>query len=137
EVEGVGGRQILDRLKAHRLLPPELLFTVSIVDRQGKVAASTRARPGTDVSDRDYFQLHRQSHVEGMHIGQPSRDEADGGELYFSRRLNGRGGAFAGVVAVSVSADYFVAGYEAQKLGEQGVLGVVGLDGVFRVRRSG
>ena len=38
---------------------------------------------------------------------------------------------------VTVDADYFVSGYEPAKLGEHGVLGLLGADGVFRVRRSG
>jgi diguanylate cyclase (GGDEF)-like protein len=41
------------------------------------------------------------------------------------------------VVIVSIGADYFVSGYEAAKLGEHGVLGFLGADGVFRVRRTG
>jgi diguanylate cyclase (GGDEF)-like protein len=41
------------------------------------------------------------------------------------------------VVIVAIGADYFVSGYEAAKLGEHGVLGLLGADGVFRVRRTG
>ncbi len=38
---------------------------------------------------------------------------------------------------VSVGADFFVSGYEPAKLGNDGVLGVLGTDGVFRARRTG
>jgi hypothetical protein len=51
--------------------------------------------------------------------------------------LNDSTGAFDGVVIVAIGADYFVSGYEATKLGEHGVLGFLGADGVFRVRRTG
>jgi hypothetical protein len=57
--------------------------------------------------------------------------------LHFSRRLNGADGAFDGVVIVAVGAGYFVSGYETAKLGEHGVLGIIGTDGIVRVRRTG
>lgn len=41
------------------------------------------------------------------------------------------------MVIVEVDADYFVSGYEPAKLGQHGVLGLLGADGFFRVRRSG
>ena len=58
-------------------------------------------------------------------------------QLPFSRRLNAADGSFDGVVIVAVDANYFVAGYEPAKLGTRGVLGLLGADGVFRVRRTG
>lgn len=138
EVEGVGANEVLERLKARNLLLPELLFTISIADRAGQVVASTRADARRDVSARAAFQLHRQGSVDDLWIGQPAQDNgAADDELYFSRRLQTRDGVFAGVVALSVSAGYFVSGYEAESLGTEGVLGIVGMDGVFRVRRSG
>jgi diguanylate cyclase (GGDEF)-like protein len=51
--------------------------------------------------------------------------------------LNTPGGAFGGIVIVSVDAAFFVSGYESGKLGTQGLLALVGTDGVFRVRRCG
>ena len=57
--------------------------------------------------------------------------------LHFSRRLNAADGAFDGVVIVAVGAGYFVSGYDTAKLGEHGVLGIVGTDGIVRVRRTG
>jgi diguanylate cyclase (GGDEF)-like protein len=41
------------------------------------------------------------------------------------------------VVMVAVDANYFVSGYDAERLGQHGVLGLLGADGVFRVRRTG
>jgi hypothetical protein len=58
-------------------------------------------------------------------------------DVQFSRRLDAADGTFAGIVFMSVAADYFVSGYDAAKLGENGVLGLLGTDGVFRVRRTG
>ncbi|HYN22336.1 MAG TPA: diguanylate cyclase, partial [Thermoanaerobaculia bacterium] len=118
------------------LLPPDLLFVVSLVDREGNIASSTRPLPLTNVAHREYFREQR--HVDGLMVSLP-RQDPESGEwvLRFTRRLEDEQGDFAGVAMVSVAADFFVSGYEAAKLGEEGVLGLLGTDGVFRARRTG
>ena len=58
-------------------------------------------------------------------------------KLDFSRRLETADGTFDGFAMVTVDANYFVSGYDTARLGEHGVLGLLGADGVFRVRRTG
>jgi diguanylate cyclase (GGDEF)-like protein len=129
------GRHTLSDLKDKGLLPPDLLFTVSIADANGAIVESTRATEQLDVADQDLFR--KQHDGEAFFIEQLPLGATGRAKLRFSRRLNAPNGAFDGVVIVSVDADYFVSGYETAKLGEQGVLGLLGTDGVFRVRRSG
>ncbi len=57
--------------------------------------------------------------------------------MRFSRRLDGGDGASAGIAMVEVDAAYFVSSYDASKLGNHGLLGLLGVDGIFRARRSG
>ncbi len=57
--------------------------------------------------------------------------------LRFSRRLNAAHGGLSGIARVEVDAAYFVSSYDASKLGDQGALGLLGTDGIFRVRRTG
>ena len=131
------GKQIaLQELKARALLPPDLLFVVSIADSKGDVVASTRASAMTNVAGQDYFQSPPQA--DALSVGRPRQSPGSGEwKLPFSRRLNAADGSFSGIVTVSVDAAYFVSGYESSKFGEHGVLGVLGTDGVFRARRSG
>ena len=134
ELEGKQGA--LQELNAKLLLPPALLFVVSIADRNGDVVASTRPMAMSNVADQDYFQAPR--NVDALLIGRPPNGPSAGeGKLHFSRRLESADGTFAGIVIVSVDAAYFVSGYETSKLGEHGVLGILGIDGVFRARRTG
>ena len=121
--------------KPRGLLPPDLLFTVSVVDPQGTIVDSTRAKPQRNVSDKDYFRRQRES--EAFFIGRPGQGPGPEGTLYFSRRVNAANGAFGGAVVVAVDATYFVSGYETAKLGERGVLAIIGTDGVMRIRRTG
>jgi diguanylate cyclase (GGDEF)-like protein len=130
-------RPVLDELKVRELLPPGRLFTVSIADGGGNVIASTQASSGTSTAaDRAYF---GKQHAEGSMLVGHSHKQAgtEGWILQFSRRLDAADGGFAGTVIVSVAPDYFVSGYDAAKMGEDGVMGLLGTDGVFRVRRTG
>jgi diguanylate cyclase (GGDEF)-like protein len=129
------GNRALAELKDRGLLPPDLLFVVSIADRHGAIVDSTRAPQESNVAHQDYFrtQLER----EAFFIGQPRRGPTGRSTLQFSRRMNAAGGAFDGIAIVSVDASYFVSGYDPARLGRQGVLGIIGTDGIIRVRRTG
>jgi hypothetical protein len=128
------GQHTLADLEDKGLLPSDLLFVVSIADRDGAVVDSTRP-PGKHVADREAFRKQHDSDV--LVIGQLPRGPTGEAKLEFSRRLNDANGAFDGAVSVSVDVNYFVSGYEPAKLGEHGVLGLLGADGIFRVRRTG
>jgi signal transduction histidine kinase/CheY-like chemotaxis protein/HPt (histidine-containing phosphotransfer) domain-containing protein len=129
------GHRTLAELRDKGLLPSDLVFTVSITNRHGAVADSTQSRQKQDVANDDYFREQRDGDT--FFVGQPARDPKGATKLYFSRRLNAPDGAFDGVVVVAVDAAYFVSGYETAELGEHGVLGIVGTDGIVRVGRTG
>jgi len=125
----------LEELKDKGLLPPDLLFTVSIADAHGAIIDSTASSPRPNVADNDYFLVQRGSDV--FSVGRPPRGAANDATLQFSRRLNKADGSFDGVVIVVVGAGYFVSGYDVSRMGDHGVLAIVGTDGIVRVRRSG
>lgn len=128
------GRTLAD-LKQKGLLPPDLLFVVSIADANGTIVDSTRRIGKQNVTDQAIFRKQRES--DALVIGQLPPGPTGDAKLSFSRRLNAANGAFDGVAIVSVDAAYFVSGYDASKLGEQGVLSLIGSDGVSQVRRTG
>jgi diguanylate cyclase (GGDEF)-like protein len=126
---------ILSDLQNKGLLPPSLLFVVILADRNGHVIESTRALASQTVADQDYFRQQREG--DSLYVGQLPRGPTGEASLRFSRRLSAADGSFDGAVIVGVDADYFVSGYEPAKLGEHGVLAMLGVDGLFRVRRTG
>ncbi len=131
-----GDAMVLKDLGDNALLLPSFLFTVSIADANGNIRSSTNDGGPTNVAEADYFKAQRGQPV--FAVGLPQRDPlSDTWNLSFSRRLDHRDGSFAGVVIVSVDASYFVSGYEQTKLGQQGFLGLLGTDGIFRASRSG
>ena len=127
---------VLSELRDKGLLLPDMLFTISIANSQGNIIESTGDPLLSNVVNEDYFR--NQLYTDMLAISRPHRDSDTGDwKLEFSHRLSEPGGEFAGVVIVAVDAAYFVSGYEASKLGEQGLLGLLGSDGIFRVRRTG
>jgi diguanylate cyclase (GGDEF)-like protein len=129
------GRHTLAELKDKGLLPPDLVFTVSIADSKGAVVESTRPIGKRSVAGEEAYRQQLDSDI--FFIGEVPRGPTGSAELEFSRRLSDPNGTFQGIAIVTVDANYFVSGYEPAKLGEHGVLGLLGTDGVFRVRRSG
>jgi diguanylate cyclase (GGDEF)-like protein len=129
------GRGAITKLRDSGLFPPDLLFEVSVADSAGTLVESTRSYKAANVSEQDYFRAQRRG--DSFFVAQIPRGEGWDSKLRFSRRLSGSNGEFDGVVIVAVDAAYFVSGYETSKLGEHGMLGLLGADGVFRVRRTG
>ncbi|MFW6193309.1 MAG: putative bifunctional diguanylate cyclase/phosphodiesterase [Gemmatimonadota bacterium] len=84
--------------------------------------------------------LGRAHPSDSLIVGRPvTSDSVDGDQqrLQFSRGLVAPDGSPRGVAVVEVDPSFFVSGYETSRLGERGVLGVLGTEGVFRVRRTG
>jgi diguanylate cyclase (GGDEF)-like protein len=133
--ETEGARAALADLDARTLLPPELLFVVSIVDTHGMVMASSRSAEAPSAIEPGFQQELRS----GTLWIDPPRKAKPSGEwtLQFGRALNAADGSLAGAVLVAVDASYFVSGYDPSVLGHEGLLGLLGTDGVFRVRRTG
>jgi signal transduction histidine kinase len=132
--ERTAGRTLAE-LKTKGLLPPGLLFTVSIADVDGNIVDTTHPAAKQNVAGQDIFLMQRDS--DSFVISRLPRGRTGDAQLQFSRRLNAAGGAFAGIVIVSVEAAYFVSGYDPIKLGEHGVLSMIGADGISRIRRTG
>jgi diguanylate cyclase (GGDEF)-like protein len=137
-VELNGPRGALPALRAQGLLPPGLVFEVSIADRDGRIVDSNPAMPTQDVSRAPYFTVHANDDANAVFVsqtaGDPIRREP---HLHFTRRIDDAEGRFAGVAIVEVDPAYFTSSYERSRAGELGLLALVGSDGVARAVRIG
>ena len=133
------GRPDIRRLAEFGLIRGDETGALVIVDRHGVVIASNQsASEAVNLGDRDYFRRHAEFDSGTMDISQPVVGRISGRKsIILSRRLNAANGDFAGVVTVSVSPALFADYYVEASLGGRGVLGVFGLDGVYRARRFG
>lgn len=116
------GEAALSDLQDRELLPPELIFTVRVLE-----APDTTGRAAGPSADT-------------LSVAPPvvSPDSEGGGwHLRFSRPLLSADDSTAKVAVVEVDASYFVSGYEMSTLGDHGLLAVLGTDGIFRALRTG
>ena len=105
------------RLKALTDTMPQLA-DLWVIDQAGRpiVSGTVFPMPPLDLSDREYFQVHKNNTVEGTYIGEVVRartTNAQGRPRFFalSRKRLDRNGQFAGVITISISPDYFVEYY--------------------------
>lgn len=132
----LGRDNYLAELEERTLLPPALLFIVSIADEQGNIVYSNRSRGLSNVAEEEYFVRQREADL--LAVSKPQRLELGGPfYLHFSRRLNSPENEFQGTAIVSVETDYFVSSYESNMLGAKGLLAILDKDGVFLACRSG
>ncbi|MGB9108868.1 MAG: signaling protein, partial [Telluria sp.] len=138
-VEQHGPAEALAALRRQGLLPPSLVFMVGIADRDGTLVASNPAMRRLDVSDQDYFRVHRAGRGAMPYVSRT----LDGGandtapHVYFTRRIDDAAGRFAGVAIVAVEPAYFTSAYDRARDGERGLMGLIGNDGVARALRIG
>ncbi|MEX2500445.1 MAG: EAL domain-containing protein [Wenzhouxiangellaceae bacterium] len=136
QLDGTPPADVLRELADKTLLPPEIVFTVSIAGVDGEILATNGDADDEGPVSADLLQ--RASESDQVVVGLPQHDSrSDEFLLHFARRIGDPDEAFPGIVMVSTHAGYFVSGYESGTLGEHGVLALVGTDGVFRARRSG
>jgi two-component system NtrC family sensor kinase len=101
------------RLKALTDTLPQFA-DIWIVDAAGNPEASGTVfpMPRMDLSDRDYFRVHKNGTAGGLHVGDVLTSRATNARgqprfFTFSRGRVGKNGQFAGVIVISVSPDYF------------------------------
>ncbi|HAT29774.1 MAG TPA: signaling protein [Janthinobacterium sp.] len=137
-VEQKGAAAALPALKAQGLLPPALVFAVKVTDRDGLVVASHPPARAMRVAAQSYFRYHVEHDGDAPYVSRTLADAAGPDwHLHFTRRLNDGAGRFAGIASIEVDPAYFTSGYERSRLGEAGMLGLLGSDGVFRAMRVG
>jgi diguanylate cyclase (GGDEF)-like protein len=125
----------LSELKSRTMLPSDLLFVINIINRDGKIVASTRPIAANTATEPELLAGLR---GDALWINRPRPSAAPNHwTLQFGRALNAADGAIAGAVVLEVDAAYFVSSYDPAVLGNDGVLGLLGTDGVFRARRTG
>lgn len=116
-----------------------LLVQVAVIDADGRLAYSSLSTQtlGADLSDREHFRIHRDPAHEGLFISKPVVGRVSGTvSIQFTRRITEPNGDFGGVVVVSLDPRYFSRFFGAVDVGGEGVIALVGLDGVIRARSS-
>lgn len=135
-LESLQAEDALESLRDRNLLLPEFIFSTAVADPNGMLLAGEFPGAQEDLAGRDFFIRARAE--DEMVVSQAWRDEPTGDWLLtFSRQTDPDEAGQTRVVMISVATEYFVSTYDSRVMGTQGVIGIVGQDGVFRARRTG
>jgi diguanylate cyclase (GGDEF)-like protein len=127
------------RLKTDELFNEDVL-QVSIIGADGFVKHSSLATSqvaGMNFSDREHFLVHRTRQGDELFISKPVVGRGSGKwSIQLTRRIDNGDGSFGGIVVASLDPAYLTAIYSAVNTGNDGMIRVVGTDGVIRATSS-
>jgi diguanylate cyclase (GGDEF)-like protein/PAS domain S-box-containing protein len=136
----IRGKQLdLAAYAVNGVIDNELYRHLMVVDERGEIAASSRViDSGERFADREYFRFHQANAADAFFIGKPVIGRITGKWVIpMTRRINKADGAFGGVVVLAVNPDYLVNFYRRADVGRDGLVDIVGLDGISRARQAG
>ena len=114
------------------------LAALALLDAQGRVLAATSEPPALDaeVAGRAFLAAHRDARADTLHLSEPYGAGAGGAQWRFllSRRLDGPGGGFGGVVAAAIEVQSFDRLYGAIDLGDGGFITLLSDTGTLITR---
>lgn len=124
---------------ANNIILKRVSVQVAIIGSDGVLADSSVAGfTPIDLSDREHFAVHRTASDDMLFVSKPVLGRASGKwSIQLTRRLNGPGGAFAGVLVISLDPHYLSEFYGSVDLGNHGAVMLVGRDGIVRAASSG
>ena len=116
-----------------------VFLQIALIGPDGMLVDSNiRPLKAIDLSDREHFRVHLARDTEKVFIGKPVKGRVTNKwSIQATRRINRGDGSFGGVLVGAVDPSYFANFYREVDLGENGVVSLVGRDGIVRARRSG
>lgn len=127
------------RMLFDRAVSASTMGALLLLDENGGLIADTGpviASRSLNMSDRDYFTVHKdKSHI-GLYVSRPFKSRIMNGEpsIAISRRLSHSDGGFAGVVMGSISLSNISHLFKHLSLGDQGAINLFRSDGVLLTR---
>ncbi len=136
ETDGTDAQTIakLRKILVARKASLKRIHNIVICDEHGNSLATT-GDENINVSDREYFQHHRQSAARGVFIAQPVKSKHTGEwNIPLSRRFNHPDGSFAGLVVASIGSKYFSKFYGQFDNGAGGSIALMTAKGIVVAR---
>jgi diguanylate cyclase (GGDEF)-like protein len=130
---------LLEDLKRDGMFTDSAFVAVSILDRTGMVRSSTHDNAALlNLSSTRFFAHHKNSISTALRIGvAPDELEYSREVVLFTRRLDTADDEFDGVVLMAVDARYFTSFISPATLGQRGILGMAGAEGMLRIEQRG
>jgi diguanylate cyclase (GGDEF)-like protein/PAS domain S-box-containing protein len=127
--------RLVDELLDSSITNLPFIRAIWLLDAEGRMIHDSQKLPGKyNLSDRDYFRIHREQAGYGMHIAGPIVSKLGVPFISFSRRINRPDGSFGGVIVAALEPKYLRRFYDSVKVGKDGVVALVRTDGVLMLR---
>jgi diguanylate cyclase (GGDEF)-like protein/PAS domain S-box-containing protein len=136
ETDGTGAETLstLRKIFVARTNSFKRIHGIAISDENGDWLTST-GEIGKNISDRAYFNHHKQSTARDAFIGPLVQSYVNGDWIMtVSRRFNHPDGTFAGVVYATVAAKYFSEFYQQFDIGQHSAITLLSADGIVLAR---
>jgi signal transduction histidine kinase len=133
--EREGNRLDLPALFGALKVPKALVHDAVITDESGQIVLGSHGAPPGWPGDREHLRVHERGDSGRILIGKPVPAHVNGRRsIVVTRRANKPDGSLLGVVGLAIDPYYFSDLYKDVDLGRDGVVSLVGTDGVIRAR---
>lgn len=137
QYERYGARFDIARYARDIAIDASLFNILSVIDENGDLVLASQPFAAQNLRDREHFKFHARNAGQGLHISKPLRGRTTGKwSIFLTRRIDKPDGSFGGVAVVALDPDYFSNFYGQIDLGKNGVVSLVGRDGIVRARQS-
>jgi diguanylate cyclase (GGDEF)-like protein len=118
-----------------QIIPDKMTAQIAMADRQGQVTNSTMPLPpGVSIADRPHFRVQIDPTSDSLFISRPVIGRVSGEQtIQFSRKLLDSGGAFDGVIVLSLRSSGLARFYNSLDL-DKGFVSILSADGIILAR---
>lgn len=111
------------------------IVQLAVADAQGAIVYSNFGPSKANIRDRPHFKVHVERNSSRPFVSVPVLGRVSGRwTVQVVRRMSGPNGEFQGIVVVSIDPFFYTRLYKDLDIGSQGVVGMIGMDGVVRSR---
>ena len=120
------------------VLAKDIFNLYTVVDASGFVIDSTKSFSRVNLSDREHIKVHVTDPSNELFISKPVLGRVSNKwSMQITRRLNNASGGFDGVLVASMDPFYFARVYQAFTARRNGLVSLVGSDGIVRAQQLG
>lgn len=128
-------KDVVDQLLQDHIRNLPFIRAIWILDADGNMIHDSQKLPGLyNLSDREYFQIHRSRTDYGLFIDRPILSKLGVPFVALSHRLNKPDGSFNGVIVAALEPKYLRNFYHSIRQGKDGAIALVRGDGVLMLR---
>lgn len=128
-------KAVIDALLLDDVRKLPFLHSIRILDSSGDLIHDSESLPGCfNLSDREYFRVHRDNPDYGLYLDRPIRSRLGVWFIGISYRIDNPDGSFAGVIVAALEPKYFQRFYESVDVGKDGAVALLRPDGMLMVR---